>query len=98
MLYILVDEDDGLINVFKSSEEMIDHFNKFRMSYKDGVETHGFEKGSLELDCFYYFVVDENFTLNANDIDQEAFIFGAIEKKGLEKSDELIKDHPIFCK
>ena len=95
MLYILVDEEDGLINVFKSPREMLDYFDNYSTSWKDEVKTSYFTKKSLPLDCFYYFEVEENFTLNANDIDQECTIFGAMENR-FEKSDELIKNHPIF--
>ena len=97
MLYILVDEDDGLIRVFKSPEEMIDHFDNYIITFENGKQTMGYRPESLELDCFYYFVVDESFTLNANDVDNECTIFGAMEKR-FKKSDELIKDHPIFYK
>lgn len=91
MKHILVDEDEGLINVFDSSDELLDHFDNWD---PEG----GYSEGSLPLDCFYYFEVEDDFSLGFEDIHQECTIFGAIFAKGFDSKNELIKDHPIFYK
>ena len=92
MKYILVDEDEGQINVFDNKEAMIDHFDNWGVG-------PGYHPESLPLDCFYYFEVEDDFKLTLEDIDHKSFIFGAIEDcERYKKSDDLIKDHRIFYK